>query len=139
MNQKEMDEINGKVDDLDIRKVSPHKFNGCGLVISSEVVKSGVNIPRSVFFIHEDTAFMMMTNKVLGEIPQYVVKNILLVHNRKHPKKRMYIKSESADGSGYYPRKNTDWYTKSNKMCEHNAYNIFNQSKTFTWKDVFND
>ena len=139
MNQKEMENINEKVNDLDIRKVSPHKFNGCGLVISSEVIKSGVNIPRSVFFIHEDTAFMMMTNKVLGEIPQYVVKNILLVHNRKHPKKRMYIQGESADGNEYYPRKGTDWYTSGNKMCEHNAYNIFNQSKSFTWEDVFND
>ena len=32
-----------------------HKFNGCGLVISSEVIKSGANIPRGMFFVHEDT------------------------------------------------------------------------------------
>ena len=76
---------------------SPHKFNGCGLVISSEVIKAGVNIPKSVFFVHEDSAFMWMTNKVLGDIPQYVVKNILLVHNRNHPNKRMYVKGESGN------------------------------------------
>ena len=53
-----MDSFNNKISELDITNVSPHKFNGCGLVISSEVIKSGVNIPKSVFFVHEDTAFM---------------------------------------------------------------------------------
>ncbi len=60
-----------------------------------------------------------------------------MVHNRKHPKKRMYIKGESADGKKYYPREATDWYTKGNKLCEHNAYNLFNQAKIYTWEDVF--
>jgi hypothetical protein len=94
MSKDEMNKINDKTDELDVSVVSPHKFNGCGLVISSEVIKAGVNIPKSVFFVHEDSAFMHMTNKVLGNIPQYVIKNILLVHNRKHPNKRMYIKGE---------------------------------------------
>ena len=81
MNQEEMDEINSKVDNLDIRVVSNYKFNGCGLVISSDVIKAGVNIPKSAFFIHEDTAFMHSLIKTFnGSIPQYVVKNILLVH-----------------------------------------------------------
>ena len=99
MTKDEMNEINDKTDELDVRIVSPHKFNGCGLVISSEVIKAGVNIPKSVFFVHEDSAFMWMTNKVLGNIPQYVIKNILLVHNRNHPKKRMYIDGERKDGT----------------------------------------
>ena len=94
MSKKEMDEINDKVEDLDVRIVSPHKFNGCGLVISSEIIKAGVNIPKSVFFVHEDTSFQNMTNRVLGNIPQFVIKNVLLVHNRKHPKKRMYVLGE---------------------------------------------
>ncbi len=94
MSKKEMDKINDKTIELDVKILPQHKFNGCGLVISSEIVKSGVNIPKSVFFVHEDSAFMFMTNKILGNIPQYVIKNILLVHNRKHPKKRMYIKGE---------------------------------------------
>ena len=66
MNGEEMNDINDRAKDLDVNIISPHKYNGCGLVISSEVVKAGVNIPRSVFFIHEDTAFMYMTNKILG-------------------------------------------------------------------------
>ena len=137
MNQDEMEKINKKVTDLDIRITNQHKFNGCGLVIPSEVVKSGVNIPRSVFFVHEDTAFMMMIQKVLGMIPQYIVKNILLVHNRNHPKKRMYIEGETG-GTMNEKRRSNEWYVKANKMSEENTYNLFNQFKTYTWKDVFN-
>jgi hypothetical protein len=137
MNIEEMNEINDKVDELDVRIVSPHKFNGCGLVISSEVIKSGVNIPRSAFFVHEDTAFQIMTNKVLGDIPQYVIKNILLVHNRKNINKRKYIQGESGNTIGKM-RQSNDWYELANKMCEQNNHNLFNPNyKSFTWDDVF--
>ena len=95
MNIDEMNAFNDKVEDLDIQVINQYKFNGCGLVISSDVIKSGVNIPRGSFFIHEDTAFLFQLQQFFrGEIPQYVIKNILLVHNRKHIKKRSYIKGE---------------------------------------------
>ena len=138
MSKAEMNKINEKVDDLDVRIVSPHKFNGCGLVISSEVIKAGVNIPKSVFFVHEDSAFMYMTNKVLGNIPQYVIKNILLVHNRNHPNKRMYVKDERTDGTMNEKRRSNDWYRKANSMSEKNYLNLFNPNyKAFTWEDVW--
>jgi hypothetical protein len=140
MNAEEMNAFNDKVEDLDVSIVQPHKFNGCGLVISSEVIKSGVNIPSSVFFVHEDTAFMLMTQKVLGSIPQYHFRNILVVHNRKHPNKRVYVKGEEGidkTDTGALRRAH-DWYAKANKMCEENCYNIFNPNyKPHTWKDVF--
>ena len=139
MSLEEMNKINDKVEDLDIRIVSPYKFNGCGLVISSDVIKSGVNIPKSVFFVHEDTAFMHSLIKTFdGKIPQFIIKNILLVHNRKHPDKRSYVLGEDGidkTDTGEL-RKAHSWYDKANKMCEHNAYNMFNQSKTYTWEDV---
>ena len=40
MVKEEMDTFNNKVEDLEVNVVSPHKFNGCGLIISSEVVKA---------------------------------------------------------------------------------------------------
>jgi len=140
MNKKEMDEINNKTDNLDVQIVSPHKFNGCGLVISSEVIKAGVNIPRSVFFIHEDSAFMWMTNKILGNIPQYIIKNILLVHNRKSPNKRVHISGEEGIDKTDLgaQRKTHDWYMVANSMCEQNYQNLFNPNfKSFTWDDVW--
>ena len=139
MNKEEIDKINEKATELDVQTVSPHKFNGCGLVISSEVIKAGVNIPKSVFFVHEDTAFMLMTNKVLGNIPQYVIKNILLVHNRKHPDKRMFVDGEIGDTMQRRRESNT-WYTKAHQMCEQNCYNIFNPKYTpYTWNNVFTE
>jgi|TARA_R110001592_G_scaffold54783_2_gene167826 hypothetical protein len=139
MSKDEMNKINSKTEDLDVKILPRHKFNGCGLVISAEVIKSGVNIPKSVFFVHEDSAFMHMTNKVLGNIPQYVIKNILLVHNRNHPNKRMYIKGERIDGTMNEKRRSNEWYVKANEMCEQNYLNMFNPNyKSYTWKDVWN-
>ena len=138
MSKQEMNKINNKTTELDVQILPQHKFNGCGLVISSEVIKSGVNIPKSVFFVHEDSAFMFMTNKVLGNIPQYVIKNILLVHNRNHPNKRMYIDGERKDGTMNEKRRSNDWYIRANSMCEQNYINMFNpQYKSYTWEDVW--
>ena len=140
MSADEMYKINENVEELDVRTLNQFKFNGCGLVISSEVVKAGVNIPRSVFFVHEDTAFQNSMIRLFGDsIPQYVIKNILLVHNRNHPKKRMFIDGERKDGTMNQKRRSNDWYATANKMCEHNAYNLFNQSKIYTWEDVFDE
>ena len=46
-------------------------------------------------------------------------------------------KIDKADVGG--KRLTHDWYMKANKMCEHNAYNLFNQSQTYTWADVFDE
>jgi len=138
MTKEEMNKINEKTEDLEVLVAPQHKFNGCGLVISSEVIKSGVNIPKSAFFVHEDTSFMLMTQKILGNIPQYIIKNILLVHNRNHIKKRMYIEGERKDGTMNEKRRSNNWYVKANKMSESNCYNLFNPNyKSFTWEDVW--
>lgn len=138
MNKDEMNEFNDKVIDLDVSIISPHKFNGCGLVISSEVIRAGVNIPKSVFFIHEDTSFMLMTQKVLGNIPQYHFRNILLVHNREHKNKRNYILEDNVSSIGER-RKSNQWYNIANKFCEQNVYNLFNPNyKSYNWNDVWN-
>ena len=140
MNIDEMNSFNDKVEKLDVRTINNYKFNGCGLVISSDLVKSGVNIPESSFFIHEDTAFMFQLQRLFqGSIPQYIIKNILLVHNRKHTKKRSYVKGELLSDNVSGGRVRHDWYKKASDMSHHNCYNMFNQSKTYNWEDVFDD
>lgn len=137
MTINEMNLFNDKVENFEVTQISPHKFNGCGLVISSEVIRSGVNIPKSVFFVHEDTALMLMIRKVLGDIPQYHLRNVLVVHNRKHRNKRNFIHGESGETIGQ-KRGSNKWYTVANNMCEQNAYNIFNPDwKSFRWEDVW--
>ena len=135
MSIDEMNKFNYKVEDLKVITAPELKFNGCGLVISSDIIKSGVNIPKSVFFVHEDTAFMLLLKKVLN-VPQYIIKNVLIVHNRNHPKKRSYVK-EKQDRTLNLTRRTNPWYVHANKMCEHNTYNLFNQSKIYTWDDVW--
>jgi hypothetical protein len=136
MTKDEMNKINDKTNELDVQIISPHKFNGCGLIISSEVIRAGVNIPKSVFFTHEDTAFMMMTNKVLGNIPQYVIKNILLVHNRHNPNKRKYVKNEFGDNFKKQ-RLSNNWYKIASSLSQQNVFNLFNNKVSYTWKDVW--
>lgn len=136
----EMNSFNDKVEELDIQSTNQLKFNGCGLVISSEVIRAGINIPKSIFFVHEDTAFM---NNLLvmfqGQLPQYIIKNILLVHNRKHVKKRRYVKGEDEVTPGDIggARLAHNWYDKANKLSEFNAHNFFKQTKMYTWEDVY--
>jgi len=137
MSAEEMNSINAETQQLEVLATQQHKFNGCGLVISSEVIKAGVNIPSSVFFVHEDTAFMLTLNRLLPGTPQYILKNILVVHNRNHPKKRLYVKGESGETMNQKRRSN-DWYVKANKYSEENCYNLFNPNyKSKTWKDVW--
>ena len=139
MTKEEMNTFNN-VEELQLSVINPHKFNGCGLVISSEVIRAGVNIPASVFFIHEDTAFMYMVHKVLGNIPQYHFRNLLVVHNRKNPNKRNYIKGEeSYTGVDIdNKRKSHDWYSVANTLCRDNCNNLFNPGyKSYKWKDVW--
>ena len=78
-----------------------------------------------------------MTQKILGNIPQYHFKNILLVHNRKRMDKRVHVKGESGKTMGQL-RESNKWYQISNQMCEKNCYNLFNPNyKSFTWGDVW--
>jgi hypothetical protein len=82
---------------------------------------------------------MYVTNKLLGNIPQYVIKNILLVHNREHKNKRNYILGECGNTLGER-RKSSSWYNSASKMSEENYKNIFNPNyKSKTWNDVWNN
>lgn len=138
MDYDKMEEINSDVETPQIDGTYDLKFNGCGLIMSSELIRSGVNIPKSVFFTHEDTAMMNNILTIFGnnQIPLYIVKNILLVHNREHPRKRRYVLGEGGSDINEQ-RKSNDWYKYASEMSKHNAYNFMKQSKTYNWKDVW--
>lgn len=139
MTKDEMNKFNDKVEDLDIINVKPHKFNGCGFVISADAVKAGVNVPNGAFFI-DDTALQNMAQRILPDMPQYHFRNILIVHNRKHPKKRSYILDERDVDYIDDRRKSTDWYNIANEFCKINDANIFNsEHKFYTWNDVWKE
>ena len=138
MEYSKMEEINSDVTSPDILSTYNYKFNGCGLIMSSELIKSGINIPRSVFFTHEDTALMNNMLVTFGnqQIPFYIIKNILLVHNREHPRKRRYVKGETGENINEQ-RKSNAWYRVASEMSKHNAYTFMKQDRTYKWEDVW--
>ena len=63
-------------------------------------------------------------------------KYVTTPHNIKTTKS-LFSEIEKGDVGGQ--RLTHDWYMKANKMCEHNAYNMFTQGKSYTWEDVFDE
>ena len=141
----EMNEINSKYDDIDILQMSYPKFNGCGLVISSDLIKNGVNIPPGIFgVVAEDTAMMLNCHHMMqGAYRQFVVKNVLLVHNREHPNKRMYAldnktgKESVSIGEGGYGHGKGNWYDTISEINKTNTHLLGPRQDKFKTIDDF--
>ena len=100
-----MNEINSKIDELDIRVINYPKLDGSCLVISSDLNKFGVNIPSCMIY-NDDHGLSIMSQKLMGQnYKQFVFKNLLKVHARRHPRKRLYVLEENNPNS-FGDRKN---------------------------------
>lgn len=138
MSYEEMEEINARRHDSEVLKMSTSIFNGCGLVMSSGLIRAGLNIPDTAFFV-DDTPLLMLLKH--HGVTQYVLKTLLMVHNRKHPLKRWNIKGEEdvddkTDMGKLRARQS--WYELARKFSDENAVNLFNPNYTPKgWKDVF--
>jgi len=94
MSIKKMNKINAKVDEFDFTYITKPKISGACLVLSSDLIKAGVNVPPCLLY-NDDEGLSIMCEKILGQnFIQFVCKNILHVHARRHPNKRMYVKGE---------------------------------------------
>jgi hypothetical protein len=141
MDQDQMNEINSQVDDLNIQLLAHPRFDGSGLVISSDLIQSGVNIPHATWACGEDTAFQNMAKIIMGDsYRQFVVKNILKVHNRNHPLKREYVKGESHLNSSKEKRNANSLWQTVKKMSESNMNMLgSNQNSFYTLKNLDNE
>lgn len=135
---EKMNEINAKTVDLDIRTIDYPKIDGSCLVISSDLIKCGVNIPHSLLCSGEDSSLGVIAKQLLGNnFIQIVVKNILKVHARRHPKKRMYILNEH-NPRGFCGKEKGDWWNILQDCSKSNLSNLLNtQNKFYTFNDVF--
>ena len=144
MSIDEMNDINDKSDEFDLRILNKPQFDGSGLVLSSDLLKCGVNIPHCIMgHLVDDTSMMMSCNQIMGNnYVQFVIKNILKVHNRMHPKKRLYALdmdrsrelSEVDNGSG-----KGEWFHKMKELVHYNLSNFNgNQTKFKTYEDFKN-
>tara|TARA_Y100000114_G_scaffold27267_1_gene22960 strand:- start:2441 stop:3490 length:1050 start_codon:yes stop_codon:yes gene_type:complete len=147
MGLDEMNTINDEYDSFEIQTINHPKFSGCGLVMSSDLIKAGVNIPPGIFgCVAEDTAMMISAHQIMGSAyRQFILKNVLLIHNREHPKKRMYCLDkttldESGIGSSYAHGKGT-WYDRITELCKINTHEYLGpkQDRFYTIRDFENE
>jgi hypothetical protein len=86
---------------------------------------------------------MQSCKQIMGEsYVQFVVKNILKVHNRNHPKKRNYclqMDDERVCTQEKGPNQRGDWYDKLKELANVNL-SKFNkvQDRFYTYKDFEN-
>ena len=114
-----MNEINAKAEEFDFTYINYPKISGACLVLSSDLIKCGVNVPPCLLY-NDDEGLSIMSERILGNtFVQYVCKNVLHVHARRHPQKRMYVKGEDNPHS-FINQKNANFQ----KLLELSKVNI---------------
>ena len=128
MSLDRMNEINNiPIDDVIVDTFTEPRFDGSCVCFSSELIKSGVNIPHSLLLAGEDTSIGIIAKKLLGDnFVQYNFKNILHVHNRRHPKKRTGVLNEN-NPNGFCDERKGDWWKELEDKSKYNLNNLFNQ------------
>jgi len=137
MSQEEMDNVNSETTNLDVQMIKYPKFDGSGLVISSDLLRTGANIPPAVYMNGDDSSFLESCRLHMGEnYRQYVIKNILKVHNRNHPKKRNYVKGEDQSKNTHSKRATRNWYKEYNQVSKGNLNKLYRSQEPFNKKEM---
>ena len=66
MSIEKMNEINSKAEEFDFSYIQHPKISGACLVLSSDLIKSGVNIPPCLLY-NDDEGLSIMAHKLLGD------------------------------------------------------------------------
>jgi len=133
---KTMNEINSKVDELDIRVINYPKLDGSCLVLSSDLIKFGVNIPSCMIY-NDDHGLSIMSQKLMGQnYKQFIFKNLLKVHARRHPSKRLYVLEE--DNPNSFGNRKNNTFNNFKKLSDENIQNLVNNTnkKFYEYKDL---
>ena len=68
-----------------------------------------------------------------SDYKQFVIKNLLKVHNRVHPNKRKFVKGNT--DIEYNPREGNQKYETLRKLNNENLSRIFNGERILSFKD----
>ena len=119
-----MNEINAKAEEFDFTYINYPKISGACLVLSSDLIKFGVNVPLCLLY-NDDEGLSIMAQKLCGNnFRQFVCRNILHVHARRHPKKRLYVLEEENPHS-FINQKNNN-FQKLLKLSKNNIQSLIN-------------
>ena len=134
---EDMNEINERADDFDFSYIQRPKISGACLVLSSDLIKFGVNIPSCLLY-NDDEGLSIMCEKLLGQnFLQFVCQNILHVHARRHSQKRLYVKDENNPHS-YINKKNNNFHEFLKLSKENIQKLITGQGKFKEYNDLKN-
>lgn len=112
------------------------RFDGSCVCFSSDLIKSGVNIPHGLLHCSEDVSLGIMARKLLGDqFVQYCAINILHVHNRRHPEKRNYILNED-NKRGFCDNRKGEWWKILEDSSKQNFNNLFQQKPFIKMDEV---
>jgi hypothetical protein len=130
MNIDEMNAINDETEEVDLRMIKYPRFDGSGLIISTDLIKNGCNVPHGVWSCGEDTGFQNVTQQIMGPaFVQFIIRNFLKVHNRNHPLKREYVKGEKDMKTNKEKRKSNSKWMQNHETCQYNLDNVLGQNQ----------
>ena len=137
MSIEKMNEINGRANEFDFTYINKPKISGACLVLSSDLIKCGVNVPPCLLY-NDDEGLSIMSERILGNtFIQFVCKNILHVHARRHSDKRLYVKGEDNPHS-FISQKNVR-FQKLLELSKHNINSLHTgQNKFYEYNDLKN-
>ena len=134
---EDMNKINERADNFDFSYIQRPKISGACLVLSSDLIKFGVNIPSCLLY-NDDEGLSIMCEKLLGQnFLQFVCQNILHVHARRHSQKRLYVKDENNPHS-YINKKNNNFHEFLKLSKENIQKLITGQGKFKEYNDLKN-
>ena len=137
MSIEKMNEINARAKEFDFSYIQKPKISGACLVLSSDLIKSGVNIPPCLLY-NDDEGLSIMAYKLMNQnYIQFVCENVLHVHARRHPKKRMYVLNEDNPHS-FINQKNNDFQTFLKMSRENINTLVSGQGKFKEYDDLKN-
>ena len=134
MSIKDMNDINSKIEDFEFDYINYPKIDGSCFVLSSDLIKFGVNVPPCLIY-HDDHGVDIMARKLCGNnYIQFICKNLLKVHARRHPKKRLYVLNEN---NPYSLGKKIDIFEEFKKLSDSNIQILANNlpNKFYEYND----
>tara|TARA_R110000851_G_scaffold38465_4_gene98703 strand:+ start:4091 stop:5095 length:1005 start_codon:yes stop_codon:yes gene_type:complete len=140
MSIEDMNKINSEVNEFDFTYINEPKIDGSCLVLSADLIKFGVNVPSCLIY-NDDNGLSIMAKKLLGpNYIQFVCKNLLKVHARRHPLKRLYVLDEQSDTHTGNLNKSSA-YHEFRKLSDANIQTLASNApnKFYEYKDFKNE
>lgn len=134
MSIEEMNKINSEIENFEFNFINYPKIDGSCLVLSSDLVKFGINVPSCLIYNDDHGVSIMIDKLCKNNYIQFICKNLLKVHARRHPNKRLYVLNEN---NPYSLGKKIDTFEQFKQLSEANIQVLISEAPTkfYTYED----